>query len=103
MRLLKSLVWVLIAVTGASAFAFLALRRGEAVSAGWLLTAALCTYLIAYRFYSKLIATKIFALDAARATPAERLSDGRDFVPADRWGVFGHHFAGGASPAPPLV
>ena len=100
MRLLKSLVWVLIAVTGASAFAFLALRRGEAVSAGWLLTAALCTYLIAYRFYSKLIATKIFALDAARATPAERLSDGRDFVPTNRWIVFGHHFAAIAGPGP---
>jgi carbon starvation protein len=100
MRLLKSLVWVLIAVTGAGAFAFLALKRGEAVSAGWLLTAALCTYLIAYRFYSKFIATKIFALDAARATPAERLSDGRDFVPTNRWIVFGHHFAAIAGPGP---
>jgi carbon starvation protein len=100
MRLLKSLVWVLIAATGAGAFAFLALKRGEPVSAGWLLTAALCTYLIAYRFYSKLIATKIFALDAARATPAERLSDGRDFVPTNRWIVFGHHFAAIAGPGP---
>jgi carbon starvation protein len=100
MRLLKSLVWVLIAAAGAGAFAFLALTHGEKVSAGWLLTAAICTYLIAYRFYSKIIAVKIFALDAKRATPADRLSDGRDFVPTNRWIVFGHHFAAIAGPGP---
>ncbi|MFI5311061.1 MAG: carbon starvation CstA family protein [Gemmatimonadales bacterium] len=100
MRLLKPLVWVLIAAAGAGAFAFLALTRGEPVSAGWLLTAAICTYLIAYRFYSRIIAAKIFALDAKRATPAERLADGRDFVPTNRWVVFGHHFAAIAGPGP---
>jgi carbon starvation protein len=100
MRLLKSLVWVLIAAAGAGAFAFLALRRGETVNAGWLLTAAICTYLIAYRFYSRIIAVNIFALDAKRATPAERLSDGRDYVPTNRWIVFGHHFAAIAGPGP---
>ena len=100
MRLLKPFVWALVALAGASAFAVLALRRGEPVSAGWLLTAALCTYAIAYRFYSKIIAAKIFALDAARATPAERLADGRDFVPTNRWIVFGHHFAAIAGPGP---
>jgi len=100
MRLLKPFVWALVAIAGASAFAVLALRRGEPVSAGWLLTAALCTYAIAYRFYSKIIAAKIFALDAARATPAERLADGRDFVPTNRWIVFGHHFAAIAGPGP---
>src|SRR5579862_5950057 len=98
MRLIKSLVWVLIAAAGAGAFAFLALRHGEKVSAAWLLTAAICTYLIAYRFYSKFIAARVFALDAGRATPAERLKDGRDFVPTNRWIVFGHHFAAIAGP-----
>jgi carbon starvation protein len=93
-------VWVLIAAAGAGAFAFLALRRGETVNAGWLLTAAICTYLIAYRFYSRIIAVNIFALDAKRATPAERLSDGRDYVPTNRWIVFGHHFAAIAGPGP---
>ena len=100
MRLLKTLAWVLIAAAGAGAFGFLALKRGETVSAGWLLTAAICTYLIAFRFYSKFIATTVFALDAKRATPAERLSDGRDFVPTNRWIVFGHHFAAIAGPGP---
>jgi len=100
MRILKALIWVLIAALGAGAFAFLALSRGEPVSAGWLLTAAICTYLVAYRFYSKIIAAKIYALDARRATPAERLSDGRDFVPTNRWIVFGHHFAAIAGPGP---
>jgi carbon starvation protein len=100
MRLLKPLIWALVALAGAGAFAVLALRRGENVSAGWLLTAAVCTYAVAYRFYSKIIATKIFVLDAERATPAERLSDGRDFVPTNKWIVFGHHFAAIAGPGP---
>lgn len=100
MRILKKLVWVAIAVIGASALGYIAVRRGETISAGWLLTAAICIYLIAYRFYSKIIAAKIFALDPKRATPAERLSDGRDFVPTNKWVVFGHHFAAIAGPGP---
>lgn len=100
MRILKPLGWALVAIAGAVAFGFLALSRGEPVSAGWLLTAAVCTYLVAYRFYSRIIASKIFALDATRATPAERLSDGRDFVPTNKWIVFGHHFAAIAGPGP---
>jgi carbon starvation protein len=100
MRILKALLWACVALLGAGAFGFLALQRGEHVSAGWLLTAALCTYAIAYRFYSKIIAAKIFALDPARATPAERLSDGRDFVPTNKWIVFGQHFAAIAGPGP---
>ena len=100
MKLLKPIIWALVALAGAGAFAVLALRRGESVSAGWLLTAAVCTYAVAYRFYSKIIAAKIFALDSARATPAERLSDGRDFVPTNKWIVFGHHFAAIAGPGP---
>ncbi len=100
MRFLKPLLWAAIALAGAAAFGFLALSRGEPVSAGWLLTAAVCTYLVAYRFYSRFIASKVFALDENRATPAVRLSDGRDFVPTNKWIVFGHHFAAIAGPGP---
>ncbi|MFL5582096.1 MAG: carbon starvation CstA family protein [Gemmatimonadaceae bacterium] len=99
-KVLSALVWAVVAVAGAGAFAYLALSRGEAVSAAWLLTAALCTYAVAYRFYSRLIAAKVFALDANRVTPAERLNDGRDYVPTNRWIVFGHHFAAIAGPGP---
>src|SRR5690349_8526362 len=99
-KVLSWLGWLLVAVVGASAFAWLALNRGERVSAAWLVTAAVCTYLIAYRFYSKMIAAKVFALDGNRTTPAVRLDDGRDFVPTNRWVVFGHHFAAIAGPGP---
>ena len=92
--------WSAVAATGASALAYLALSRGERVSAAWLLVAAVCTYAVAYRFYSAFIASKVFALDYQRATPAERLSDGRDFVPTNKWIVFGHHFAAIAGPGP---
>ena len=97
---LSILVWILVSLTGAGAFAAMALGRGEQVSAAWLVTAAVCTYMVAYRFYSKIIAAKVFALDANRATPAERLNDGRDYVPTNRWIVFGHHFAAIAGPGP---
>ncbi len=98
--LLRALVWIAVALTGAFAFAAVALGRGEPVNAAWLVTAAVCTYLVAYRFYSKFIAAKVFALDATRRTPAERLADGRDYVPTNRWIVFGHHFAAIAGPGP---
>src|SRR5688500_9889217 len=97
---LSILIWTLVSLTGAGAFAYLALVRGEHVSAAWLITAALCTYAVAYRFYSKIIAAKVFALDPNRSTPAERLNDGRDYVPTNRWIVFGHHFAAIAGPGP---
>ncbi|HET8771030.1 MAG TPA: carbon starvation CstA family protein [Gemmatimonadaceae bacterium] len=99
-RWLSAFLWALVALLGAAAFAYLGLRRGETISAAWLLTAAVCTYAVGYRFYSKIIAANIFALDATRATPAERLSDGRDYVPTNRWIVFGHHFAAIAGPGP---
>src|SRR3954465_4180807 len=99
-KLLSALTWVVIALTGAAAFAWLALSRGETISAAWLLTAAVCTYLVGYRFYSKFIATKVFVLNDARPTPATRLEDGRDYVPTNRWIVFGHHFAAIAGPGP---
>src|SRR3954471_7414871 len=99
-RMGSVLIWTIVALAGAGALACLALSRGENVSAAWLLVAALCTYAVSYRFYSAFIAAKVFALDDARATPAERLADGRDFVPTNRWIVFGHHFAAIAGPGP---
>ncbi len=97
---LQAVVWILVALVGAGAFGIIALSRGESVNAAWLITAAVCTYAVAYRFYSKFIAAKIFELDSRRATPAVRLDDGRDYVPTNRWIVFGHHFAAIAGPGP---
>ena len=99
-RWLSALIWAAISLTGAGSIAFIALQRGETINAAWLLVAAVCTYAVGYRFYSKIIAAKIFALDATRATPAERLADGRDFHPTNKWIVFGHHFAAIAGPGP---
>jgi carbon starvation protein len=99
-KLASAIAWTAAAAAGTGAFAFVALHRGETVSAAWLLTAAICTYLIAYRFYSRIIAVRIFALDSRRLTPAERLNDGRDYVPTNKWIVFGHHFAAIAGPGP---
>ena len=79
-KTLSAATWTAVALIGAGAIAWTALSRGETISAAWLITAAVCTYLIAYRFYSKIIAAKVFALDAARPTPAHRLNDGRDFA-----------------------
>ena len=92
--------WSAVALAGAGALAWIALSRGEHVSAAWLLVAAICTYAVAYRFYSAFIAAKVFALDNARPTPAHRLGDGRDYVPTNKWIVFGHHFAAIAGPGP---
>jgi len=93
-------IWTLVSLLGAASFATLALSRGESVNAAWLLTAAVCTYAVAYRFYSRFIASKVFALDPARPTPSVRLNDGRDFTPTNKWIVFGHHFAAIAGPGP---
>jgi len=95
-------IWALISLLGAAAFGVLALVRGETINAAWLLTAAVCTYVVAYRFYSKFLADKVFGLDPQRATPAERFNNGHDFVPTNRWVLFGHHFAAIAG-AGPLV
>src|ERR1700757_1063008 len=98
--LLRSLGWVAVAVVGAFSVATIAIRRGESINAMWLVVAAMCTYAIGYRFYSKFIATKVLVLDSRRATPAERLDNGRDFLPTNKWVVFGHHFAAIAGPGP---
>ena len=99
-RWVSALLWAVVSLVGAGAFAVLALSRGETINAAWLLTAAVCTYAIGYRFYSKILAAKVFALDAQRMTTAELRADGRDFVPTNRWIVFGHHFAAIAGPGP---
>ncbi len=96
----KKLVWLLIAILGAAAIGGIALNRGESINALWFITAALCVYAIAYRFYAAWIAAKVLVIDPTRATPAERLNNGRDFVPTNKWIVFGHHFAAIAGPGP---
>jgi carbon starvation protein CstA len=101
-KIASFLLWPVIAIVGAFSFAALALGRGENVSAVWLVTAAVCVYFIAYRFYSKFIADKVLRLDDTRQTPAERHNDGMDYVPTNRWVLFGHHFAAIAG-AGPLV
>jgi carbon starvation protein len=99
---LSVVIWVAISIAGAAAFGVMALARGETISAAWLVVAAVCSYLVGYRFYSRFIAAKVFGLDVRRATPAERLNNGRDFVPTSRWILFGHHFSA-ISGAGPLV
>ncbi|MFL5382057.1 MAG: carbon starvation CstA family protein, partial [Longimicrobiaceae bacterium] len=94
--------WAAVAALGAVALATLALHRGETINAAWLVVAAICTYTVAYRFYSRFLARRVFELDDRRATPAERLDNGVDFVPTNRWVLFGHHFAAIAG-AGPLV
>jgi carbon starvation protein CstA len=101
-RALSFILWLAIAVLGAFAFAGIALNRSEPISAAWLVTAAICVYFIAYRFYSKFIAERVLALDDNRVTPAERHDDGLDYVPTNKYVVFGHHFAAIAG-AGPLV
>src|SRR5438270_7481008 len=102
MKIGKVLIWLMIAALGALALATIAFHRHEPISAMWLVVAALCSYALGYRFYSKFVAAKVLALDAMRATPAERLENGRDFVRTNKWIVFGHHFAAIAGPGPLL-
>src|ERR1700729_3265806 len=99
-KTLRALGWGMVGIVGAVAVGAIALRRGEPINALWLVVAATCCYALGYRFYSKFIAVKILALDALRATPAERLENGRDFLVTNKWVVFGHHFAAIAGPGP---
>jgi carbon starvation protein len=99
-RLLSIFVWMAIAALGAAALSAIAFHRGEPISATWFVLAAACFYLVVYRVYSAFIAAKILVLDNTRATPAERRDDGRDFVPTNKWVLFGHHFAAIAGPGP---
>ncbi len=95
-------IWISVAIVGAVCWGVLALSRGETVNAAWLLFAALASYAIAYRFYARFIQKKVLETDDSRATPAERLNNGKDFEPTDRRILFGHHFAAIAG-AGPLV
>jgi carbon starvation protein len=100
MTLWKKLLWVAVTLLGLASLAVLALSRGEQISALWIIVAGLCGAAISYRFYSKWLATKVLVLNDDRATPAVVKNDGRDFVPTNRWMVFGHHFAAIAGPGP---
>jgi carbon starvation protein len=99
---MRTIIWIGVSLVGAVAWGILALSRGETISAAWLVLAAVGTYLVGYRFYSRFLSDRVFGLDNRRATPAERLNNGRDFVPTSRWVLFGHHFAAIAG-AGPLV
>ena len=99
-KLLSYLGWFLVAVLGAFALGAVALNRGETVSAVWLVTAALCIYFIGYRFYSKFIAQRVLQLDDTRMTPAVAHNDGLDYVPTNKWVLYGHHFAAIAGGGP---
>src|SRR5436853_5558763 len=85
--------WLAVAVVGAIALGIVALRRGETVNAVWLVIAAVCVYLVGYRFYSLFIARSVVGLDPLRETPAVRRNDGLDYVPTNQYVLFGHHFA----------
>jgi carbon starvation protein len=97
---LSLILWAGVVALGTFAVAAIAFNRGESIDALWFIVGAVCVYAIAYRFYSAFLAAKVLALDGTRATPAERFSDGRDFMPTNRWVVFGHHFAAIAGPGP---
>jgi carbon starvation protein len=99
-KLATRLLWVLIALAGATSLAVIGNSRGETINSFWLVAAAICTYLVAYRFYGAFIAARVMMLDERRTTPAERLRNGHDFEPTNKWIVFGHHFAAIAGPGP---
>jgi len=96
----KKLLWMAVSFLGLGAIAVLALSRGEQINALWIIVAGLCAFAISYRFYSKWLATRVLLLNDERATPALVQNDGKDFVPTNRWMVFGHHFAAIAGPGP---
>ena len=99
-RIFRVAGWMVLGTLGAGALGTIALHRGEPLNATWFVVAEVCCYLVAYRLYSAFVAAKILALDDTRATPCERHDDGRDFVPTNKWVLFGHHFAAIAGPGP---
>src|SRR5271167_2144915 len=99
-RTLRVAAWIVVALVGAGSLAKIAVHRGEPINAMWFVAAALGCYALAFRFYSAFVAAKLLTLDDTRATPAERFDDGRDFVPTNKWVLFGHHFAAIAGPGP---
>ncbi|HEU4373102.1 MAG TPA: carbon starvation CstA family protein, partial [Telluria sp.] len=101
-RLTSQLGWAALSLLGAASLAYVALKRGESINAVWIVAAAVCVYLIAYRFYSHFIASRVLSLDSQRQTPAYKFNDGLDYVPTNKYVLFGHHFAAIAG-AGPLV
>src|SRR5436190_17497342 len=99
-KLASTIVWIAVTTLGAFAYITLALHRGEKISSAYILVAALCSYAIGYRFYSKWIAARVVPLNERRATPCEVQDDGKDFVKTNKWIVFGHHFAAISGPGP---
>ncbi|MEI8340371.1 MAG: carbon starvation CstA family protein, partial [Verrucomicrobiota bacterium] len=99
-KAVRFLIWTAVALTGTSGYCMLAFKRGEPVNSVFVLMAALCTYAIGYRFYSKWIAARVLGLNDRRATPCEVHDDGKDFVKTNKWIVFGHHFAAISGPGP---
>lgn len=99
-RLLAHLLWAAISIIAAFCLAAIALNRGEHINSIWLVLASSCTYVLGFRFYAKFVAARVMALNDQRATPAERLQNGHDFEPTNKWIVFGHHFAAIAGPGP---
>lgn len=97
---MKKLFWILVALVGAFAVGGIAILRGEHINSLWIVVAGICIYMLGYRFYSAWIAAKVLTIDATRLTPAEQNNNGRDFVPTNKWIVFGHHFAAIAGPGP---
>ncbi|MGO8736549.1 MAG: carbon starvation CstA family protein [Terriglobia bacterium] len=100
MQVYKKLGWLLLAGLGALALGVIAISRGEPINAVWLMVAAGCVFALGYRFYSRYLAYRVLELNDRRATPAERLEDGRDFVVTNKWVVLGQHFAAIAGPGP---
>src|SRR5262245_31395619 len=96
------LLWIAIVLLGAVAFGVVALNRGVTINAAWLVIAAVCIYFIAYRFYGLFVANRVLGVDATRPTPAVRHNDGLDYVPTNKYVLYGHHFAAIAG-AGPLV
>jgi len=92
--------WALVSLLGAVAIAVLSLPRGEPVNALWMVVAAACVFAISYRFHSAWLMVKVLTFDQLRATPAEVMEDGKDYIPTNKWVVFGHHFAAIAGPGP---
>src|SRR6266481_696079 len=99
-KILGHLLWAAIAIMAAVCLAAIALNRGEHINSFWLVVASACTYLVGFRFYARFLSVRVMGLDDKRATPAERLRDGHDFEPTNKWIVFGHHFAAIAGPGP---
>jgi carbon starvation protein len=100
MSLWKKLLWIAVTLLGLGSIAILAMSRAEQINALWIVVAGVCAFAISYRFYSKWLASKVLLLNDQRATPALVQNDGKDFVPTNRWMVFGHHFAAIAGPGP---